>query len=235
MAGSTALLVSPLDERCAEWVQPRAEEPIGNERVLLHEAHRLLLGLGAEDDDRRTDTVLASPGEDDPTVLRCRPQPLVVGRGDGFLRCGPRIGIGGELGAGPGRELVDELGGHGGRIRPFDTLLLMDEIVVSGLAVGTASLDKREVAVAEVLDGLEIDPGATYCSVISGDGTYTASIPLAELRSGGSFSILSPEEGGPIRLRVVDGSTMCWNVKDVGELHFTEGSQPDSIPPNPTH
>jgi hypothetical protein len=235
MTESMISIVTTLDERCAERVQTRTEEPLCDERILLHEAPRLVLRIGAEDDDRRADTVLTSPGEDHPTVLGCRQESLVVSGGDGLVRLGPCIGIRGELGTWPGRELVDELGDHVRRIRSFGTLDLMDQVVVSGLASGTASLGKSEVAVAEVLEGLDIGTDATHCSVISSDGTYTASIPLDALRSGGVLVLVSPEEGGPIRLRVMDGSTLCWNVKDVGELHLTAGTRPDSIPANPTH
>jgi DMSO/TMAO reductase YedYZ molybdopterin-dependent catalytic subunit len=115
-------------------------------------------------------------------------------------------------------------------------------LIVSGLAtrtngtsLETLSEDRRQLAFADFLVDLDIDATATHCSVISTDGSYTASIPIADLRSGGMLRFVPPDDGGPIRLQVLDGSTLCWNVKDVGELRFTAGSEPDSIPPDPTH
>ncbi len=97
------------------------------------------------------------------------------------------------------------------------------------------------VAVASILEHLVIDPAATHCSVVSRDGSYSASIPLDELRDGGWLSYgldgneLTSDLGGPLRLTVRQGTTLCWNVKDVGELRFTAGKEPDSIPEKPTH
>jgi DMSO/TMAO reductase YedYZ molybdopterin-dependent catalytic subunit len=81
----------------------------------------------------------------------------------------------------------------------------------------------------------------SFCSVVSSDASYTASIPLADLIEGGwlAFELdgepLPPEKGGPIRLTVARGRTLCWNVKDVGELRFTATKEPDSLPEQPKH
>ena len=97
------------------------------------------------------------------------------------------------------------------------------------------------VAVASILEHLVIDPAATHCSVVSRDGSYSASIPLDELRDGGWLAYaldgktLTGDLGGPLRLTVRQGTTLCWNVKDVGELRFTAGKEPDSVPEKPTH
>ncbi len=97
------------------------------------------------------------------------------------------------------------------------------------------------VAVASILEHLVIDPAATHCSVVSRDGSYSASIPLDELRDGGWLGYaldgkaLTSDLGGPLRLTVRQGTTLCWNVKDVGELRFTAGKEPDSVPEKPTH
>lgn len=111
----------------------------------------------------------------------------------------------------------------------------MSALRITGLAAGPVASPDADVAAAAVFDGLDIDAAATHCSVVSSDGSYRASIPLDELRRGGVFLVVPAEEGGPVRLRVMDGSTLCWNVKDVGELKFTEGAEPDSIPADPTH
>lgn len=111
----------------------------------------------------------------------------------------------------------------------------MDELRITGLARGAAPVSHDRNRVAELLAGLEIDPEVTHCSVVSGDGSYTASIPLEDMRDGGVLLVVPPSEGGPIRLRVMDGSTLCWNVKDVAELRFTIGKEPDSVPARPTH
>ena len=106
---------------------------------------------------------------------------------------------------------------------------------VSDGAVGAA------VPVATVVERFPIDPSATHCSVVSRDGSYSASIPVDELLGGGWLAYaldgkpLPAEKGGPFRLSVIQGATLCWNVKDVGELRFTAGKEPDSIPEKPTH
>ena len=97
------------------------------------------------------------------------------------------------------------------------------------------------VPVASVVEPFPIDPSATHCSVVSRDSSYSASIPVDELLGDGWLAYaldgkpLPAEKGGPFRLTVRQGTTLCWNVKDVGELRFTAGKEPDSIPERPTH
>ena len=97
------------------------------------------------------------------------------------------------------------------------------------------------VPVASVVERFPIDPSATHCSVVSRDSSYSASIPVDELLGGGWLAYaldgkpLPAEKGGPFRLTVMQGTTLCWNVKDVGELRFTAGEEPDSVPERPTH
>jgi DMSO/TMAO reductase YedYZ molybdopterin-dependent catalytic subunit len=87
-----------------------------------------------------------------------------------------------------------------------------------------------------LLDTLDPLPGADHLLVESGDGHYRASIPLAEVRRGGWLLVGVPEDrGGPVRLVVEEGRTLCWNVKHVVALRFTEGAVPDSVPENPPH
>jgi hypothetical protein len=89
----------------------------------------------------------------------------------------------------------------------------------------------------------QASPGgsATHVSVESEDGEYRASIPIDQLAADGWLMIgegprgLDPGVGGPFRLLVPDGRTLCWNVKGVVKLRVTEGPEPDSVPENPPH
>jgi DMSO/TMAO reductase YedYZ molybdopterin-dependent catalytic subunit len=83
---------------------------------------------------------------------------------------------------------------------------------------------------------LDVSPDVDHVTVESGDGHYRASIPLHEMRRGGRLLLgLSKDRGGPVRLIVEDGRTLCWNVKRVVALRFTQGSEADSVPENPEH
>ena len=80
-----------------------------------------------------------------------------------------------------------------------------------------------------------------WVTVASADESYSASIPAATLLAHGRLLIgtqddpLPAAEGGPLRLVVEDGRTLCWNVKGVGSLIATADKQPDSVPENPPH
>ena len=80
-----------------------------------------------------------------------------------------------------------------------------------------------------------------FVSVESEDGAYRASIPIAELSSKGVVVYglgeggLPRDRGGPFRMLVPGGRTLCWNVKGVGEMRVTAEQEPDSVPANPTH
>jgi hypothetical protein len=87
------------------------------------------------------------------------------------------------------------------------------------------------VTIATLLDGATIDPRATHGTVISRDGGYTASIPVDVLRADGRLTVGNDR----LRLTVVNGATLCWNVKDVGTIRFTIGPEADSVPENPPH
>ncbi len=92
-----------------------------------------------------------------------------------------------------------------------------------------------------ILDAAEPAAEATHATVISDDGHYRASIPLSELRERGwvAFALdgeaLPRERGGPLRVVVPQGRTLCWNVKGAVEIELTAGPQPDSVPENPPH
>lgn len=106
---------------------------------------------------------------------------------------------------------------------------------IADTAVGEA------VPVAAIVDLADPDGDASHCSVVSSDGLYSASIPLIDLIDGGWLAFrlgnkpLPRASGGPIRLTVTRGRTLCWNVKDVGELRFTADKEPDSLPERPKH
>ena len=113
--------------------------------------------------------------------------------------------------------------------------LVDDAGTVAAGAVGVA------VRMDDVLATATVHPDATHCTVISQGGAYRASIPLPVLRSGGwlAFGLgggqLPEEAGGPYRLTVSEGRTLCWNVKRVATLRLTAGAEPDDIPANPSH
>ena len=108
---------------------------------------------------------------------------------------------------------------------------------VSAVAPGATGAGVR---VADVLAVARPMTAATHCTVISGDG-YRASIPLTDLQEGGwlAYSLdgapLPVDKGGPLRLTVTQGSTLCWNVKGVAELHLAAGREEDDVPANPPH
>lgn len=129
--------------------------------------------------------------------------------------------------------VVDE--GTGGREVSLPELLAHEELVED---VGDRLPDRRGAAVPV---SAVFETNLPYATVASSDGAYTASIPTADLRSGGLLLVgdpehpLQPDEGGPIRLVVTEGSTLCWNVKAVGSITATPARQPDSVPENPPH
>jgi len=113
-----------------------------------------------------------------------------------------------------------------------------EAVDISAQAPGFAG---RAVPVAPLLAVAGPLPGADHCTVSSGDGHYTASIPLADLNRSGwlVFALgdgpLPRDRGGPLRLLVPQGTTLCWNVKDVVAIRLTRGPEPDSVPANPPH
>lgn len=99
----------------------------------------------------------------------------------------------------------------------------------------------RAVPVREVVAVAEPQPGAGYVTVESEDGFYRASIPRRELEDKGWLAFrlgaapLPRGRGGPFRLVVPEGRTLCWNVKGVAELRFTAEPEEDSVPADPSH
>ena len=119
---------------------------------------------------------------------------------------------------------------------------LLDEPTIRGRGVTDDSAPEGVLVVElrDLLAGSEVSERATYLSVVSDDGLYTASIPLVEALAKGRLFVggsatMDRSVGGPFRLAVPDGRTLCWNVKSVGELRVTHGPERDSVPDNPTH
>jgi DMSO/TMAO reductase YedYZ molybdopterin-dependent catalytic subunit len=99
----------------------------------------------------------------------------------------------------------------------------------------------RAVPMWAVIDRARPDRRAAYVTVESDDGFYKASIPLRELAEKGWLAHalgegpLPREQGGPLRVVLLQGRTLCWNVKSVVELRFTAQPEPDGVPDDPPH
>lgn len=112
-------------------------------------------------------------------------------------------------------------------------------VALPELVDDTSAITGRPSAAVPV--GAVLRTERPWVTVRSRDGEYTASIPTATLLDGGWLLIgsrtapLEAQDGGPFRLVVADGDTLCWNVKDVGSIRFTTGPEPDSVPENPPH
>jgi DMSO/TMAO reductase YedYZ molybdopterin-dependent catalytic subunit len=112
---------------------------------------------------------------------------------------------------------------------------------IEDVAVEAYGFAGGAVPMRSLLAGAGIDPSATHCTVVSGDGNYAASIPLDDLTAmgwlifGGPAEPLPRDRGGPLRVVVPQGRTLCWNVKDVVALRLTAGAEPDSVPADPPH
>ncbi len=127
----------------------------------------------------------------------------------------------------PGAWSRDDIAGLPGRVPDLGAL-------AEGFAGEAAPL-------RSILEAAAPEAAATHATVISDDGHYRASIPLDELRDRGwvAFALdgaaLPRARGGPLRVVVPQGRTLCWNVKSVVEIELTAGPQPDSVPENPPH
>lgn len=113
----------------------------------------------------------------------------------------------------------------------------MDDL--AGLSGQVTGAEGRGVSAGALLEAS--GPRGGFVSVESCDGGYRASIPIEELSAKGVVvyglggESLPLEKGGPFRMLVSGGRTLCWNVKGVGEMRVTAQPEPDSVPPNPTH
>ena len=115
----------------------------------------------------------------------------------------------------------------------------MEDLAGLSGQVSEGEIPGRGVSAGALLEAS--GPRGGYVSVESDDGEYRASIPLEELSSKGvvvyglADDHLPRERGGPFRVLVPEGATLCWNVKGVGEMRVTAAPEPDSVPTNPTH
>ncbi len=107
---------------------------------------------------------------------------------------------------------------------------MTDTFTVRGAVEAPTDYANPPKRVVAILDEVVPLPTATHATVVSVDG-YRASIPLDTLRSGGTFSI----EAHGLRLRVEEGATSCWNVKNVAVIDVTVGKAEDDIPARPAH
>ena len=107
------------------------------------------------------------------------------------------------------------------------------DVVDAAAVVGRSG---RAVPVASILS-----TERPWVTVSAADDGYRASIPTEDLSRGGYLLVasedgpLSEGDGGPIRLLVAAGATLCWNVKRVTSLRATLDPEPDSVPADPPH
>jgi hypothetical protein len=100
-----------------------------------------------------------------------------------------------------------------GSSQPLDTALLTVAVADGVLHLGAA---------------LGV-PEGRWVTVRAGGDDYVASIPSDAFTLGAELTVASR------RLIVREGSTLCWNVKDVRRIEVGDDRQPDSVPENPTH
>lgn len=93
-------------------------------------------------------------------------------------------------------------------------------LLINGAVQHPIELVQRAGPMASLLGLVQPDATADHASVRSADGLFTASIPLAWLRTG------RLDHG---RLRIPDAPTKCWSVKDVVSIELTAGARPDSV------
>lgn len=79
-------------------------------------------------------------------------------------------------------------------------------------------------------------PGSTHVTLESGDGHWSASLPVEEVAEGWLvFALdgapLPREQGGPFRLFLPGQGDACANVKDLARITFGPGPGRDTRPP----
>ncbi|MDH3499898.1 MAG: molybdopterin-dependent oxidoreductase [Acidimicrobiia bacterium] len=111
----------------------------------------------------------------------------------------------------------------------------------AGVVDAPGELGGKALRVGAVLRDAAPTRDAAHVTFVSGDGLYRAAVPIADAADKGLLLVgsddagLSPSVGGPIRLIVPDGDTLCWNVKNVVEMRVTVEKETDSVPNQPTH
>jgi DMSO/TMAO reductase YedYZ molybdopterin-dependent catalytic subunit len=99
------------------------------------------------------------------------------------------------------------------------------------------------VRLASLLTAVQPRPEATYLTVESSDGSFSASVPLAAVLDSGvvlyrlGSQALPTQQGGPFRFLITDAQTcatggvdLCANVKFVGRIALSAGPGRDTRP-----
>jgi DMSO/TMAO reductase YedYZ molybdopterin-dependent catalytic subunit len=102
------------------------------------------------------------------------------------------------------------------------------------------------VRLASLLAAVRPRPEATHLTVESGDGSFSASVPLSAVVGSGvvlyrlGSQALPAQQGGPFRFLIADaqtcatgGADLCANVKFVGRMVLSAGPGRDTRPTEP--
>jgi DMSO/TMAO reductase YedYZ molybdopterin-dependent catalytic subunit len=102
------------------------------------------------------------------------------------------------------------------------------------------------VRLASLLAAVRPRPEATHLTVESGDGSFSASVPLSAVVGSGvvlyrlGSQALPAQQGGPFRFLITDaqtcatgGADLCANVKFVGRMVLSAGPGRDTRPTEP--
>ena len=109
----------------------------------------------------------------------------------------------------------------------------------SGAQMSDVLLPRQGTVIAWTTQGFP--PGACDPQLPILHREISLCLPLDDLREDGWLAFseaggpLPGNRGGPFRLTVAEGSTLCWNVKRVATLRVTAGPEPDDVPENPPH
>lgn len=102
------------------------------------------------------------------------------------------------------------------------------------------------VRLASLLAAVRPRPEATHLTVESGDGSFSASVPLSDVVGSGvvlyrlGLQALPAQQGGPFRFLITDAQTcatggvdLCANVKFVDRMVLSAGPGRDTRPTEP--
>ncbi|MCY3578989.1 MAG: hypothetical protein OXH33_00275 [bacterium] len=127
----------------------------------------------------------------------------------------------------------------------MDSVLTVSGLIANPGQYDLADLSRLEpgaqdepgmVRLERIIEASRPDAEADHVTAVSADGSYSASIPLAEATRLGEVHVHHEEQGETsLRLLVPGGATLCWNVKSLGLLRVTAGPEPDSLPEVLTH
>jgi len=127
----------------------------------------------------------------------------------------------------------------------MDSLLTVSGLIANPRQYDLASLAGLEpqaedelfgmVRLRRIIEASRPEAEADHVTAVSSDGSYSASIPLAEATRLGEVHTHDEKGKTSLRLLVPGGATLCWNVKGLGLLRVTAGPEPDSLPEVLTH